>query len=95
MHVNISWYVTTIALFCAYVMETAVPHPISPNQHWSWVSPKLQLKPSTKSGWGHFASTLIKKDEALVCWAGKIVTGSQLDSIKEDELNYILQVEPL
>jgi len=60
---------------------------------WSWVNPKLELRSSEKSGQGHFAKVPIKKDESLICWAGRIVHKNDLPSLSQDEYDYILQVD--
>jgi len=60
---------------------------------WSWVNPKLELKGSEKSGQGHFVKVPVKKDEPLVCWAGRIVHKGDLHSLSQDEYDFILQVD--
>lgn len=60
---------------------------------WSWVNPKLELKTSVKSGQGHFAKVPLKKDEPLVCWAGRIIHKNQLSTLSQDEYDFILQVD--
>eukprot|EP00048_Salpingoeca_helianthica_P015191 m.225554 g.225554 ORF g.225554 m.225554 type:complete len:214 (+) comp16728_c0_seq1:57-698(+) len=58
----------------------------------SYVSSKCALK-EVHGGMGLFASEPIAKDEAVVVWSGKIVHHSALDSVPQDERDYVYQVD--
>jgi len=62
---------------------------------WSWVNPKLSMETSPKDGLGHFATCDLKKDEPLICWTGRIITGDGLKSMSQEERHFVLQVDEI
>ena len=61
----------------------------------SYLSPKLQVRPSHEKGdgFGIFAREKISRDEFLLAYGGQVVTREQLQALANDPHQYSLQIE--
>lgn len=59
---------------------------------FSYVTPKVYLR-RLPFGIGMFAREIIKKDEIVIGWAGRVVHVNDVLAMPEDERTYILQID--
>ncbi len=62
--------------------ETRQPIP------WSWVDPRIEVRPSFIAGRGTFAHETIRAGEIVEIWGGVRITNEELDSIAASEKRY-------
>ncbi len=63
-------------------------------KYFSYLSPKLETRPRPEMGnCGVFARELVRKDEIVVLWGGRVLAGDELDPDMPNFTQQVLQIE--